>query len=105
MPAKFIIFKDKSSKFRFRLLATNGEIIAVGEAYNTKAACLNGVKSIQKNAPVAALIDETTKSKDELEAEAKKKAARKKSAKKAAKKKAGAKKAAVKKAAGKKSAK
>lgn len=95
MAAKFTIFKDKSSKFRFRLIATNGEIIAVGEAYNTKAACLNGINSIRKNAPTAVLIDETA------EGEAKKAAGKKAAGKKAAGKKAAPKK----KAASKKAAK
>jgi len=93
MAAKFTIYKDKSNKFRFRLIATNGEIIAVGEAYNTKAACLNGVKSIRKNAPDAVLIDETVPG--AVKTAPKKKPARKKAAaKKTAAKKATAKKAA-----------
>ena len=40
----------KSGKFRFRLKAGNGEIIAVGEAYESKAAAKNGIASVQKNA-------------------------------------------------------
>jgi len=96
MPGKFVIYKDKSKKFRFRLLATNGEIIASGEAYESKAACMKGVASIQKNAPDAKIIDET----DEGAAADGKKAAGKKAAgKKAAGKKAAGKKAAAKKAA------
>ncbi|MDR2733824.1 MAG: YegP family protein [Spirochaetota bacterium] len=102
MAAKFTIFKDKASKFRFRLIATNGEIIAVGEAYNTKAACMNGIKSIRKNAPTAALIDETVKAAD---AAGKKATGKKAAGKKAAGKKAAGKKAAGKKAARKKAAK
>ena len=93
MPGKFVIYRDKSKKFRFRLLATNGEIIAVGEAYESKASCLNGVKSIQKNAPTATVIDETVMKPEELAAAAKKKAAKKTAAKKTAAKKAAAKKA------------
>jgi uncharacterized protein YegP (UPF0339 family) len=78
MPAKFQVYKDKKGEFRFRLLATNGQTIATGESYPTKAACLKGIASIQKNAPVAAIEEET----DE------KKAAEKKTAKPAAKAKA-----------------
>ncbi|MDR1930409.1 MAG: YegP family protein [Treponema sp.] len=59
MAAKFTVYTDRAKKFRFNLKATNGEIIATGEAYETKAACLNGIKSIQKNAP-AAKIEDTT---------------------------------------------
>ena len=104
MAAKFVVFYDKAKKFRFRLLATNGEIIAVGEAYESKASCLNGIKSIQKNAPTAVLVDETLKKEtDEKKAAPKKKAAAKKpAAKKATAKKAADKKPAAKKAAPKK---
>ena len=61
MSSKFIVYHDKAHKFRFRLVAPNGEIIAVGESYESKASCLNGIKSIQKNAPIAVLVDETVK--------------------------------------------
>ena len=55
---KFEIYTDKAGEFRFRLKARNGEIIATGEGYKTKAACLNGVESIRKNAPDAAVVKE-----------------------------------------------
>jgi uncharacterized protein YegP (UPF0339 family) len=57
MAAKFEIFLDRKKQYRFHLKASNGEIIAASEAYETKAACLKGIKSIQKNAPAAAIID------------------------------------------------
>ena len=111
MAAKFVVFYDKAKKFRFRLLATNGEIIAVGEAYESKASCLNGIKSIQKNAPNAVLVDETVakdaadkKAAPKKKAAAKKPAAKKATAKKAADKKPAAKKPAAKKPAAKKPA-
>ena len=97
MPAKFVVYSDKSKKFRFRLLASNGEIIATGEAYETKASCMNGVKSIQKNAPIAAVVDETVKKEPEKKAPAKKPAAKKAAKKPAAKKPAAKKKAPAKK--------
>jgi len=55
----FEIYKDKSGKFRFRLKAGNGEIIAVGEAYESMAAVENGVQSVQKNAAAATVVDLT----------------------------------------------
>lgn len=54
---KFEWFKDKSGKFRFRLKAANGEIIAVGEAYNSKEACVDGIESVKKNAPIAKIVE------------------------------------------------
>lgn len=59
MAGKFEVYKDKADKFRFRLKAGNGEVIAVGEAYESKASCLNGIESIKKNAPDAAIDDQT----------------------------------------------
>lgn len=50
---KFEVYKDKSDEFRFRLKATNGEIIAVSESYSSKAGCLGGIESVKKNAPDA----------------------------------------------------
>jgi uncharacterized protein YegP (UPF0339 family) len=57
MAAKFEIFLDRKKQYRFHLKASNGEIIAASEAYETKAACIKGIKSIQKNAPAAAIVD------------------------------------------------
>ena len=54
---KFEVYKDKTGQFRFRLKARNGEIIAVSEAYTTKANCKNGVASVKKNAEGAAVIE------------------------------------------------
>jgi uncharacterized protein YegP (UPF0339 family) len=57
MAAKFEIFLDRKKQYRFHLKARNGETIAASQAYDTKAACIKGIKSIQKNAPVAEIID------------------------------------------------
>ncbi len=50
---KFEIYTDKAGEFRFRLKATNGQVIATSEGYKTKASCENGVESVRKNAPEA----------------------------------------------------
>ena len=55
---KFEVYKDKAGEFRFRLKATNGQIIATGEGYKAKAGCLNGIESIKKNAPEAEIIEQ-----------------------------------------------
>ncbi len=55
---KFEVYNDKAGEFRFRLKATNGEIIAVGEGYKAKAGCLNGIESVKKNAPDAEIVEE-----------------------------------------------
>ncbi len=55
---KFIV-KKVPSGFRFNLLAANGQVIGVSEVYTQKASCLNGVASVAKNGPIAALEDQT----------------------------------------------
>lgn len=55
---KFEVYKDKAGEFRFRLKATNGQIIAVGEGYKALAGCLNGIDSVKKNAPEAPIVKE-----------------------------------------------
>ena len=55
---KFEVYSDKAGEFRFRLKATNGQIIAMGEGYKAKAGCLNGIASVQKNAPDAEIVEQ-----------------------------------------------
>ena len=55
---KFEMYQDKAGEYRFRLKATNGQIIAVSEGYVAKASCINGIESVQKNAPDAEIVEE-----------------------------------------------
>ncbi len=57
--AKFEINKDKAGEFRFKLLALNGQTIAVSEGYTTKDNALNGIESVRQNAAVALVDDKT----------------------------------------------
>lgn len=50
---KYELFADKTGKFRFRLKAKNGKVVAVSEGYTTKASCENGIASVKQNAPEA----------------------------------------------------
>ena len=59
MAGKFEIKKDQAGKFRFNLLAANGEIIATSEAYESKEACKNGIQSVKANAATAEVVDKT----------------------------------------------
>ena len=54
---KFEVYKDNKGEYRFRLKATNGQIIATGEGYAAKASCLNGVESVRRNAPDAPVAE------------------------------------------------
>ena len=55
---KFEVYQDKAGEFRFRLKATNGQVIATGEGYKAKASCLNGIESVKNNAPNAEIVEE-----------------------------------------------
>ena len=55
---KFEVYTDKAGETRFRLKAKNGQIIATGEGYATKAACLYGVESVRKNCADAEVVNE-----------------------------------------------
>jgi uncharacterized protein YegP (UPF0339 family)/sporulation protein YlmC with PRC-barrel domain len=57
--AKFEINKDVAGEFRFKLVATNGQTIAVSEGYTTKDNALNGIESVRQNAAAAQLEDKT----------------------------------------------
>jgi len=60
MAGKFEVYLDARGKHRFRLKAGNGQIIAVGEAYESMGACLNGIESIRNHAADAPLTDLTS---------------------------------------------
>lgn len=57
MASKFEVYADKSGKYRWRLKASNGQVIASGQGYTTKKSALAGVESVRKNAPGADLVD------------------------------------------------
>ena len=57
---RFEIYFDKAGLYRYRLIAANGESIAMSEeGYKSKNGCVNGIKSVAQNAPNADIIDET----------------------------------------------
>lgn len=55
---KFEVYTDKSGDTRFRLKATNGQIIGTGQGYASKAGCLKGIESIKKNSADASIVVE-----------------------------------------------
>jgi len=55
---KYVV-KQAKTGFHFNLKAGNGEVIATSEIYKSEKSCLNGVESVRKNAPVAAVEDQT----------------------------------------------
>ena len=55
---KFEVYTDKAGEFRFRLKATNGQVIASSEGYKKMASCLKGIESVKKNAADAKVVVE-----------------------------------------------
>lgn len=55
---KFVI-RQTATGVKFDLKASNGEVIATSEVYASLDSCKNGIASVQKNAPVAAIEDQT----------------------------------------------
>jgi len=53
---KFEIYEDKAGEFRFRLKASNGQIILASEGYKSKASCKNGIISVVANS--VSLVEE-----------------------------------------------
>ena len=50
-------YVDKVGKYRFRLKAANGEMIAISEGYTSKQGCVDGIESVRKNAPIAKIVE------------------------------------------------
>ena len=55
---KYVI-KESKSGVKFDLKASNGEIILSSQSYRSLRSCKSGIASITKNAPIAALEDQT----------------------------------------------
>ena len=60
MVPEFELFKDTRGEFRLRLKASNGQIIATGEGYKTKASALKDTDSVKRSAAGAAIDDLTS---------------------------------------------
>jgi hypothetical protein len=55
--ARFEIYTDTAGEWRFRLVAPNNEIIAVGEGYTTKQNCRKGVDAVKRYASDADVVE------------------------------------------------
>jgi len=54
MAAKFELYKSSNGEYRWRLKATNGQVIATGgEGYSSKAAAQGGIESVKRLAASA----------------------------------------------------
>jgi hypothetical protein len=57
MAGKFEVYEDKAGKHRFRLKAANGEIVATGEAYESKSSAKSGCEAVQRAANGAQIVE------------------------------------------------
>ncbi|WP_420859483.1 YegP family protein [Marivivens marinus] len=57
MTGKFELYRDAAGEFRFRLKASNGEILLVSEGYKQRASAINGIASVKKNAAIDAQFE------------------------------------------------
>lgn len=57
MAGKFELYQDKGGDWRFRLKAGNGEVVATGQGYASKAGALNGIDSVRRNAADADVVE------------------------------------------------
>ena len=57
MAGKFEVYEDKAGEFRFRLKAGNGEIVAVGEGYESRSGAHEGCEAVQRAADGATIVD------------------------------------------------
>lgn len=56
---KFVITKDARGEFRFKLVAGNGQTVAISEGYKAKASALSTIESIKAKAAAATIDDQT----------------------------------------------
>jgi uncharacterized protein YegP (UPF0339 family) len=47
-----------SGKYRFNLKSTNGQVIGTSQSYDSESGCNNGIASVTKNAPDAAVVEQ-----------------------------------------------
>jgi len=57
MAGKFEVYQDKGGKFRFRLKAGNGQIVATGEAYESEASAKAGCEAVKNAAKDATIVN------------------------------------------------
>ena len=56
---KFVTKQTKGGGFTFNLKAANGQVVATSQVYKSEATLKTGIESVKKNAPIAAVEDQT----------------------------------------------
>ena len=51
---KFELYADNAGEYRWRLKASNGQVIATGgQGYKSERSARDGIESVKKNAPIS----------------------------------------------------
>ena len=58
-PDRFVAAQTDSGKFRFNLKSTNGQVIGTSQNYDSESGRDNGIGSVGRSAPGAAIDDQT----------------------------------------------
>jgi uncharacterized protein len=53
----FEIWRDRKGEFRWRIVASNGRILASSEGYTSKSGCLNAIETVKRYAARAEVAD------------------------------------------------
>ena len=59
MDAKYQYTKGKDEKWYFHLKAANGEIVHGSQGYSDKPGCLEGIETVKRLAPAAAVQEKS----------------------------------------------
>jgi uncharacterized protein YegP (UPF0339 family) len=57
MSGTFELYQDKAGKYRFRLKASNGQVVAASQAYESKASAINGIESVKNSSVDAPTVE------------------------------------------------
>jgi uncharacterized protein YegP (UPF0339 family) len=68
MSGTFELYQDKADKYRFRLKASNGQVVAASQSYESKPSAINGIESVKNSSVEAPRLryPETTRSSVEV---------------------------------------
>jgi uncharacterized protein YegP (UPF0339 family) len=57
MSGTFELYQDKAGKYRFRLKASNGQVVEASQAYESKASAINGIESVKNSSVDAPTVE------------------------------------------------
>jgi uncharacterized protein YegP (UPF0339 family) len=57
MSGTFELYQDKADKYRFRLKAANGQVVAASQSYESKPSAINGIESVKNSSVDAPTVE------------------------------------------------